>query len=232
MILSAHQPQYIPWLGYFDKIDKSDCFVFLDTVQYKKREFQNRNKIRTKAGSLWLTVPVKTKGASLQRLSDVRIDNETDWQKEHINSLQTWYADAPYFSEYFSFFRSIYARKWEKLIDLNIEIIKFILEALEIKTKIYLESNLKTRQVSTLRLIEICQKLEADTYLSGAGGKDYLDEFEFTNNKIILQYQNFTHPKYVQQFESADYKFCPYLSVIDLLFNLGPKSMEIIRAGK
>ncbi|MFH1062877.1 MAG: WbqC family protein [Candidatus Omnitrophota bacterium] len=232
MILSAHQPQYIPWLGYFDKIDKSDCFVFLDTVQYKKREFQNRNKIRTKTGSIWLTVPVRTKGASLQRLNEVQIDNEIDWQKEHIHSLQTWYASAPHFSDYFPFFKTVYEKKWEKLIDLNIQIIKFILDALKIKTEIYLESELKTENVSTLRLIEICKKLDADTYLSGRGGKDYLEESEFTKNNIKLQYQNFTHPEYLQQFESEKHEFSAYMSVIDLLFNQGPKSMDIIRAGK
>ncbi|MBU1087053.1 MAG: WbqC family protein [Candidatus Omnitrophica bacterium] len=231
MILSAHQPQYLPWLGYFDKIDKSDCFVFLDTVQYKKREFQNRNKIRTKTDSIWLTVPVKTKGASLQRLSDVQIDNEIDWQKEHINSLQTWYASAPYFSDYFSFFKEVYAKKWEKLIDLNIQIIKFILDVLNIKTKIYLESEIKTINVSTLRLIELCKKLDADIYLSGIGGKEYLDAAEFTKNRIDLQYQNFEHPNYLQQFTSAKKDFYPYLSMVDLLFNAGPKSIEILRKG-
>ncbi|MBU1044176.1 MAG: WbqC family protein [Candidatus Omnitrophica bacterium] len=229
MILSAHQPQYLPWLGYFDKIDKSDCFVFLDTVQYKKREFQNRNKIRTQTDSIWLTVPVKTKGASLQRLSDVQIDNEIDWQKEHINSLQTWYAAAPYFSDYFSFFKAVYSEKWEKLIDLNIHIIKFILDVLNIKTKIYLESEIKTTNVSTLRIIELCKKLEADTYLSGIGGKEYLDIAEFTKSRIDLEYQNFGHPNYLQQFTSEKKDFYPYMSIVDLLFNAGPKSMEILR---
>ncbi len=231
MIVSVHQPQYLPWLGYFDKIDKSNCFVFLDTVQYKKREFQNRNKIRTKTDPIWLSVPVKTKGASLQRLSDVQIDNQINWQKEHINSLQTWYSSAPHFNDYFSFFKAVYAKKWERLIDLNIHIIEFILDILDINTKIYLESEIKTQYTSTLRLVEICNKLEADIYLSGIGGKDYLDELKFSENKIDLQYQNFTHPTYLQQFTLGENKFSPYMSIIDLIFNAGPKSIDILRKG-
>ena len=231
MILSAHQPQYLPWLGYFDKIDKSDCFVFLDTVQYKKREFQNRNKIRTKTGSIWLSVPVKTKGVSLQRLSDVRIDNEINWQKEHFNSLQTWYSSASHFNDYFPFFKTVYAKKWERLIDLNIYIIRFILDVLDIKTSIYLESEIKTQHTSSLRLIEICKKLKADTYLSGRGGKDYLDEFKFSENNINLKYQSFTHTIYSQQFISEKNKFSPSMSIIDLIFNAGSKSIKILRQG-
>jgi len=231
MILSAHQPQYLPWLGYFDKIDKSDCFVFLDTVQYKKREFQNRNKIRTKKDFIWLTVPVKTKGASFQKLSDVQIDNEVNWQKEHINSLQTWYSSAPHFNDYFPFFKSVYARKWEKLIDLNIHIIEFILETLGIRTKIYLESEIKTQLTSTLRLVEICNKLDADIYLSGIGGKNYLDELKFSENSIDLQYQSFTHPIYPQRFTSGENEFSSYMSIVDLMFNAGPNSINILRKG-
>ncbi len=127
MIVSVHQPQYIPWLGYFDKIDRSDCFVFLDQVQYKPREYQNRNKIRTKDGSIWLTVPVISKGMGRQKICDVKIDNSSDWQKRHWQNLKTWYGRAEFFKDHFMFFEEVYAERWEKLIDLNVHIINFIL---------------------------------------------------------------------------------------------------------
>ena len=229
MIISVHQPQYIPWLGYFDKIDKSDCFVFLDTVQYKKREYQNRNRIRTKDSWIWLTVPVRTKGSSQQSLCDVLIDNETDWANEHSKSLQSWYGHSAYFKDYFPFFEDLYKKNWEKLIDLNINIIKYLLSVLNINTQIYLESEIGTTKKSTERIIEICQRLKADKYLSGTGGRDYLQEDLFTKNGIELKYQIFEHLNYKQQFISSEHPFEPYMAVLDLLFNAGMQSLSIIR---
>ena len=229
MIISVHQPQYIPWLGYFDKIDKSDCFVFLDTVQYKKREFQNRNRLRTKDSWIWLTVPVKTKGVSYQRICDVLIDNDRDWAQEHTKSLQSWYGSSAYFKEYFPFFEAVYEKKWERLVDLNIHIIEYILGVLKINTRILLESEIGTTKKSTERIIEICHKLKADVYLSGTGGRNYLKEELFVKEQIELRYQDFVHPKYEQQFMTQRHPFEPYMSVLDLLFNAGPKSMDVIR---
>jgi hypothetical protein len=232
MKVSVHQPQYLPWLGYFDKIDKSDCFVVLDTVQYKNREFQNRNKIRTKEKWIWLTVPVKTKGASRQKICDVLIDNSTDWKTEHRRSLEVWYGGAPFFKDYFPFFKSTYEQNWYRLIDLNLHIIKYLLGVLQINTKVLFESEIGTTSTSTRRIIEICQKLKANTYLSGSGGKNYLEEDLFNKAGIELDYQDFQHPTYQQQFERNDHTFTAYLSVIDLLFNHGQKSKDIIREGK
>ena len=107
MKVAVHQPQYLPWIGYFDKIIKSDCFVFLDKVQYKHREFQNRNKIRSKDGWMWLTVPVISKGKGRQSIDEVEIDNSLDWQKDHCRSLQVCYGKSEYFDEYFPFFEDI-----------------------------------------------------------------------------------------------------------------------------
>ncbi len=229
MIVSVHQPQYLPWLGYFDKIDKSDCFVFLDTVQYKIREFQNRNKIRIKDKWIWLTVPVKTKGEFRQRICDIEIDKERDWASRHKKSLTAWYGQAPFFEAYFPFFESVFTKKWEKLADLNIHVIKYILKQLKIDTPLYFESEIGTTKKSTERIIEICRKLNADTYLSGIGGRDYLKEDEFKKVGIRLIYQQFNHPPYHQQYLSDNQPFEPYMSVVDLLFNEGPKSIDIIR---
>jgi len=229
MIISVHQPQYIPWLGYFHKIDKSDCFVFLDTVQYKTREFINRNKIRTRDSWMWLSVPVKTSAGSRRKMSEVLVDNEQDWAQEHQRSLEVWYAGAPFFKDYFPFFASLYAQRWERLIDLNVAIIRYVLEQLTIKTPLYFESELGTSQTSTARIIEICRKLNADTYLSGIGGRQYLREELFNEAGINLIYQEFHHPQYRQKITAAGGNFEPYMSVVDLLFNEGPRSIEILR---
>jgi len=231
MIVSVHQPQYLPWLGYFHKIDKSDCFVFLDSVQYKAREYQNRNRIRTKDGWIWLTVPVLVKGHSRQPISDVLIDNSQDWAREHCRSLQVWYAKAAFFKEHFSFFENLYSRRWERLMDLNISVIRYCLDALGITTRVVFESELGTTEHSTARIIQICKKLGADAYLSGTGGKDYLDEAQFPAAGIRLEYQHFEHPSYGQQFVDSVNPFAANMCLVDLLFNEGPASIQILRAG-
>ncbi|TBR16883.1 hypothetical protein EPO66_03795 [bacterium] len=231
MILSVHQPQYIPWLGYFHKIAKSDLFVFLDNVQYKEREFQNRNKIRTPRGWMWLTVPVISKGLGRQNIREVAIDNEIDWQEKHLKSLKTCYAHAEFFKEHSIFFQGLYNRKWDKLIDLNIAIIEYILKYLQIDTPVYFETKLNIASIHTERIIDICKTLNAGTYLSGIGGKDYLEEGKFSEARLKLAYQDFKHPEYRQQFIKGKGDFIPYMSILDLIFNEGPGSREILVGG-
>ena len=229
MILSVHQPQYIPWLGYFDKIGQSDIFVFLDKVQYKRREYQNRNRICTKEGCIWLSVPVALKGLGRPLINEVKIDNSSNWPKKHFESLKRCYNRAAFFKEHSDFFEDVYLHnQWEKLIELNVHIIKYILQAFKITTPLYYESEIGTSSLATERIVEVCQKLKADTYLSGAGGKDYLEEDKFFKSGIKLVYQNFNHPHYRQQYEGINNPFKPYMSSIDLLFNQGEKSNEYI----
>ncbi len=228
MKLSAHQPQYLPWLGYFHKLAQSDIFVFLDNVQYKKREFQNRNKILTSSGPLWLTVPVRTRGKFEQLIKDVEIDNSVDWRKAHFESIRNNYGRAPFFKEHEPFFTSVYKKEWLKLAELNIYIVIYILSYLEIPVKVVFESALAAEGVKTARLVSICKKNKASIYLSGAGAKDYLEEEQFKEAGINLEYQVFKHPVYPQLLPG----FVPDLSVIDLLFNRGKESIKIIREGK
>ena len=228
MILSVHQPQYIPWLGYFDKIIKSDCFVFLDNVQYKPREFQNRNKIRTKDGWIWLSVPIVAKGLGRQNICDVKIDNSFDWRKDHCASIKAWYGRSEFFGKHFPFFEGLYAKEWESLSDLSISIIMYALKELSISTPAHFESKLDIKSKKTERIIEICGKLKADTYLPGIGGKEYLEEDKFIAAGITLKYQEFKHPAYRQQFMKDKDDFIPYMSILDLLFNEGPGSREIL----
>ncbi|MBU0951321.1 MAG: WbqC family protein [Elusimicrobia bacterium] len=226
MIVSVHQPQYIPWIGYFHKIAKSDEFIFLDNVQYKKREFQNRNKILTKNGSIWLTVPVITKEKFYQKISEVAIDNTVRWQEKHWESIKTNYNHSKYFKDYQNSFEAMYAKTWSKLVDLNSEIIFLLLKIFDIKTPVKVESELNITGTSTQRIINICEKLNSDTYLSGAGGKEYMDESLFEKEKIKLIYQDFKHPQYSQAYPGG---FEPYMSAIDLLFNCGPDSSKLLR---
>jgi hypothetical protein len=229
MILSVHQPQYLPWLGFFDKIRQSDCFVYLDQVQYKEREYQNRNRVRTKEGWMWLTVPVKSTGLGRQRIRDVEVDNSSDWAKKHLASLEKCYNRAPFFKEHRQFLEEVYSAQWEKLVDLNIKITGYLLEQFEITTPVKLESNIGTTSLSTERIIELCLALKADTYLSGTGGKDYLEEEKFKQAGISLRYQHFDHPRYHQVYAAMQDEFVPNMAAVDLLFNEGENSRRILK---
>lgn len=217
MILSVHQPQYIPWLGYLDKIAKSDVFVYLDSCQYKHREFQNRNRIWTKNGELWLAVPVLVKGKRDQLIKDVEINQDSDWQKSHWRSLEMTYKKAPCFEVHREFFQKLYLeRTWTRLIDLNICITEYLLQHFKIQTEIKIESSVGSAGLSNERILDICQRLNAHTYLSGAGAKTYIDRELFKQANIDLIFQDFKHPRY-SQFNHSD--FTPYMSSLDYIFN-------------
>lgn len=227
MILSVHQPQYLPWLGYFDKIAASDLFVFLDLPQYKKREFQNRNRIKGPQGEIWLAVPVLSKGKFDQPIREVKLDPTQDWQRSHWTSLELNYKKAPYWAEYSPGLKPFYEKPWEGLCRLNIELCLHFFGLLGIKTPWKIESEIGTSTASTERLIELCKKTGATSYLSGAGGKGYMDEARFTAEGLGLSYQHYQHPSYRQQHEKAG--FMPYACILDLLFNEGPDSLKILR---
>ena len=227
MIIAVHQPQYIPWIGYFNKIASVDAFVLLDNVQYKKNEFQNRNKIKTCNGTQWLTVPVKYKFP--QKISEVMINNNYPWQRKHLQALRTNYSKAPYFKQYYHFIEQILQRPWEKLSDLNSIIIKELCQLLGFNTKLYSSSELTINENEpNARLIKICQHFNADTYLSGKGAIKYLNLSLFERATIQVRFQDFYHPIYQQLFGD----FVPNLSIIDLIFNYGDNSADIIRQTK
>ncbi len=226
--VAVHQAQYLPWLGYFDKIARCDAFVFLDNVQYKKREYQNRNRIRTAGGPVWLTVPVVTKGGFFQKISDVVIDNTANWQRKHVKSMEGSYAGCAFYDEYAVKLERFYGERWERLGELNMEMARFFMEELGIGTRVFVESELGTGGVSTGRIVEICHALGATVYVSGAGGAEYMDESMFEANGIGLEYQRYVHPEYRQRYEG----FEPYMSIVDLLMNCGGvKGREILSSG-
>ena len=224
MIAAIHQPQYIPWLGYIDKIDRADVFCFLDNVQYKKNDWQNRNRIKTTSGWQWLTVPVRFRFP--QRITEVTIDNSVNWGRKHLQALHTNYRKTPFFDQTIEVFQQLYSRQWHSLSELNIEVVHQILSLLEVgDVQTVLASELDVSDDPNDRLIDICRALGCDTYLAGSAGKNYMDIDRFQQHGISVVFQQFSHPAYPQLFGD----FISNLSVIDLLFNCGPQSMQIIR---
>jgi len=224
MIMAAHQPQYLPWLGYFDKIDRADVFVLLDTVQYKKNEWQNRNRIKTAAGPQWLTVPVTYRFP--QRIDEVGVNNRERWQHRQHQALVSNYHKAPFWDGLTPFLEEVLTSRWDRLAPLNIFVVRQLAEILGIATPLYIASELgEFPEDPDERLIAIARHFGADTYLAGSGGKDYmnLDRYEKSCLKVI--FQEYPHPVYEQLFGA----FEPNLSVLDLLLNHGPESLNILR---
>ena len=223
MIVSIHQPQFMPWLGYFDKIIKSDIFVFLDTVQFKKNEFQNRNKIKTAQGWMWLTVPVLYKFP--EHIDEVKINNRVDWRKKHVRALEINYQKAPYCNELLPSLKEFYVGNAESLSECNRKSILILLRILGVNKEPIVASELKDVPAEpSERLAAICKSLGADTYLSGAGGREYLNIEPFHNKEITVTFQEYKHPVYPQLYGD----FVPHLSILDLLFNCGPNSLNIL----
>lgn len=221
-IISIHQPGYLPWLGFFKKIQYSDIFVFLDDAKYVKRQWHNKNQIRTSNGSTYLTVPIISNSG--EKINDVKISYDEKWNLNHKKTIYYNYHKTCFFEEYWNFFEELFEKKFQKLIELNFEIINFFLKELQIKTKIIFSSELGiTEEKSDLNL-EICKRLNADIYLSGIQGKNYLIEEDFKKNEIEVQFQNFQHPVYNQYYKP----FMPNMAFIDLLFNEGKKSLKIL----
>ena len=224
MILTAHQPVYLPWLGLFHKIALAETFVYFDQVQYLPKDWMNRNKIRTKSGSIWLTVPVLRKGYRDLKTSEIEINNSINWQKKHLRSISLNYKKSPYFENYIPFFEDVYSRKWKFLGDLNEYMLKWFLDELGIKVNFLNANDFKFQGEKSSLILNMCKELNASTYIFGTLGKDYADVQEFEKNNIGLIFQNYNHPKYSQLYR----EFISHMSVIDLLFNHGPKSLEII----
>ena len=222
-VVAIHQPQYLPWLGYFDKLDRCDVFCLLDTVQYKKNEFQNRNRIKTTDGWQWLTVPVTYRFP--QRIEEVGVNQTVDWQRKHLQALKTNYSKAPFFETYYGRFEELYQQSYEFLVQANVACIQFLMKLLGLERKLVLASSLPVEtEDPTLRLVEICKKLGGDFYLSGRDGANYMDIDRFAGHQIDILFQDFQHPQYPQCFGT----FEPNMSVVDLLFNCGPESLAII----
>jgi len=204
----------MPYIGYIYKILKSDVFVFLDDAQYKKNEWQNRNRIKGPNGFIWLTVPVSFNFGD--KINEVKIVEE-GWQKKHLNSIKSAYSKSNYFKDFFPYIEKLLSKKYENLSALNIKCVEMILDYLGVKKEIVISSTLNIDKTKTERLVEIVKRLNGDTYLSGDGGHNYLDEKIFEKNQIKLIYLNYKPVRYNQLWGD----FIENLSVIDLIFNEG-----------
>jgi hypothetical protein len=234
LIVTIHQPEHLPWLGFFNKIDQADLFVLLDVVQFRKNYFQNRNRILGPGGTAWITVPVQTKGHMSRTILDMEIGHVPqgkgggDWRDRHRDQIRSAYGSHPQFDVVFPGLDRLYMQEWRYLVDVNEAIIRHFISLLGITTPIVRASQLDVDGSSSSLLLHISRRVGADVYLSGPSGRDYLDESMFEAAGVEVRYQEFRHPTYPQ---SGRTDFTSHLSTIDLLSNCGQDSLSIIRQG-
>lgn len=224
MVVGILQPSYLPWLGYFEQISRADVFVFYDDVQFEKGSWRNRNRIKTPAGPHWLTVPVLTKGHNFPLINQVRVNNAESWQKKHLRSLAQYYSKAPCYDQYAPALAELLLRPWESLCELNVELIRHLAAVLGLNTPFVFSSELGVAGSGAPRLVDIMSVLGGTVFYEGAAGRDYIEEALFKERGIRVEYQDYRHPTYAQ----LHGEFVPYLSVVDLLFNHGPSSLNIL----
>ena len=227
MLVGIHQLHYLPWLRYFEKILRADCFIVLDNIQFNKNGWQNRNQIKTAEGALLLTVPVLRKAA--QSLDEVRINNAVPWRKKHWRSIEQAYARAPYFRAYAPALEAMYQEEYATLNALNRRMLTFFLAALGSETRIEYASRLGAPGKATERLVQLIKAVGGDCYYSGAYALEvYLDADALRAAGIDLRLQAWTAPRYTQ----LHGEFIPDLSILDLLLNHGPASARILLEGQ
>ena len=226
MVVAIHQPEFLPWLGFFDKMKKADKYIVFDNVQFKKRYFENRNKIKQNDGPVWITVPVKSKGRYVQKINEVKIDNGSLWQKKIWNKIKHCYSKSPHLNEFENEIKDIiFSGKHEFLLDLNLAFIMWFRRVLGVNTPVEFSSDLGVEEYKASDLIlEICRVSGATQYLCGPSGKNYLNLDDFCQAGIEVVWQEFKHPRYFQQGRD----FIPSLSALDIVLNCGTMSSDIL----
>lgn len=223
------QSNYIPWKGYFDLINSVDEFVIYDDVQYTRRDWRNRNKIKASDGLKWLTIPVEVKGKYLQKINETRISDK-EWPQSHWSAICQLYGKARYFKEYKGFFEDLYLGCSDDLLSqVNFRFMKAINELLGIKTTMRWSSEFDLVDGQSERLLGICKATSADVYLSGPAAKDYLDESLFAGEGIVVEWMQYDgYPEYEQLFPPFEHG----VSVIDLILNAGPSARDFMKSFK
>jgi hypothetical protein len=230
MIVTIHQPSYLPWIPFIEKALKSDIFVLLDDVEFEKNSEQNRNRIKTAQGAAWLTVPVNYHLHIL--IPDVTIpEAQKTWNIKHRKAIEQNYARAPFYQSVAPPLFSLLDREWPRLLDLNLAIETLFFEFAGFRGRVVRSSQLPVSGTKSERILSICTALGVTTYLSGQAGIDYLDLDSFAGNGIEILFQNYLHGEYPQLFAKAG--FIPRLSALDLFMNVGIESevQRIILAG-
>lgn len=224
------QPNYIPWKGVFDLISRVDCFVFYDDVQYTSKDWRNRNKIKTLDGDLWLSVPVRTKGRSRQLIYEAEIESGAKWQEKHFRSIRSSYSKAPFFSEFEYILDDLYlAREWLSISDLAMYSTKLLAKALNIETEWFKSSDLGQHgSKDGEKALKICSLLGADHFINGPSSRGFINDSLFIERGVSLEFIEYDYPEYPQ----LHGPFVHQVSVLDVLFNCGPKSREMVCRGR
>lgn len=220
------QSNYIPWKGYFDLIRAVDEFILLDTVQYTRRDWRNRNKIKTADGAAWLTIPVKVKGLYFQRICETETAG-SEWAAKHWASLRHHYARAPYFKHYLDLFEPLYLGEPPRMLsEVNCSFIKAVCAALEVDTPIVSAADYCAGEGKNERLVELCVRAGATEYLSGPAASDYLDPQAFAAHGIKVIFADYSgYPEYEQLFPPFEHA----VTALDLLFNTGPSAVKYLK---
>jgi WbqC-like protein family len=225
MTLVVIQPGYLPWLGFFDQMRRSDVFVYYDDVQFDKHGWRNRNRIKSPDGPQWLTVPVLHHRKQQPLIIETLIDTRSGWPRKHVGTLRQYYAKAPYVKQYLPELEELLNRPWTHLADLDIAVVDLMAGWLKLAPNVVRASQLGVVGTQSERLINLCLHFGARRYFSGNAARDYLDVGQFERRGIEVVWQNYRHPIYPQLHEP----FVPYLSAIDLLLNCGDDSASILR---
>jgi hypothetical protein len=225
MIVVGHQPQYIPYIAFFNKISKADVFVFVDNIQFNRKSWQQRTLIRCNNAPLYLTIPVSKKGKYDQLINEVEIIDD-GWRKKHWKTIYLSYHKTPYFDLYKNDLEYFYSREWKYLSDFTSNLIKYFIDAIGIEfKKIYTGSELGIIGEKTNLLIDICRKTGCNTYLSGSGAKAYVDEQLLRDNNLKHVFNEFIPVTYKHYGNSS----IDGLGIIDVMFMHGPKTIDIIK---
>lgn len=217
-VVAIHQPNFLPWLGFFHKMTLADVFILLDNVPFTKNGFQNRVKIKSAQGEQWLTVPVLTKGRFGQLTCEVLINNNVRWQKAHLGTLRANYRRAPYYEKVLAWLKPLYRETPTHLAAFNQSLIEAVLRQLSLPSELVVASSVALEGNGPELLLHLVQAVSGNVYLSGPSGRDYLDASIFQRAGIKVEFQRFQHPVYPQLYGDS----IPGLSIIDLLMNVGP----------
>ena len=218
------QPGYLPWLGFFDQLIRSDVFVYYDDVQFDKHGWRNRNRIKSPNGPHWLTVPILHKGKFGQTNLEVEIDNRQPWARKQIATIKQFYAKSPYTRIFLPEMEELLCSGWSNLVQLDMAAVELMCEWMKVKKRMVRSSELDIPGAKSERLLKICRHFGARNYLSGDSATNYLDIDLFAANGISVEWQKFTHPVYSQLYG----EFVPYLSMLDMLLNVGEKGLELL----
>ena len=227
LLLSAHQPVYLPWLGLFHKIAVADLFVIFDIVPYSRKMFYNRNRIMGPNGPIMLSVPVRFSRNDVRLHSEVELDNSQPWRKKHWRSIVSFYEKFPHFATYAGPLEAIYEGDWRRLVDLNEALLAQLMAFLKIETPVVRASGYDFQGQKSDLVLDMCRQLNADAYLFGALGRNYADLDAFAAGGVAPLFQDYRHPEYEQ---ASGNPFEPNLSVLDLLFRHGSESLAILTA--